>query len=280
MLSERLTQYSVLTEQKLGELLSEGDRAPILQESMAYSVFSGGKRIRPALCMAACELCGGEPEDALLAACALEMIHTYSLIHDDLPAMDNDDMRRGKPSNHKAFGEANAILAGDGLLSLAFFALSLCPHTDALAAIAKGSFEMVMGQSLDVNSGGDESLLRQLQDYKTGALFRAAVTAGAACASATKEQREALIRFADAYGMLFQITDDILDSEGESAVLGKTTGKDAEEGKTTFVTVYGLEQAKEYAKTYAREAREAVLETGGDAAFFTELISYTLTRKS
>jgi len=280
MLSERLTQYSILTEQKLGDLLICGDRAPILQESMAYSVFSGGKRIRPALCMAACELCGGEPEDALLAACALEMIHTYSLIHDDLPAMDNDDMRRGKPSNHKAFGEANAILAGDGLLSLAFYALSLCPHSDALAAVAKGSFEMVMGQSLDVNSGGDESLLRQLQDYKTGALFRAAVTAGAACANATKEQREALIRFADSYGMLFQITDDILDSEGESAVLGKTVGKDAEEGKTTFVTVYGLEQAKDYAKTYAREAREAVLETGGDAAFFTELISYTLTRKS
>jgi geranylgeranyl diphosphate synthase type II len=280
MLSERLTQYSVLTEEKLGELLSESDRAPILEESMAYSVFSGGKRIRPALCMAACELCGGAPEDALLAACALEMIHTYSLIHDDLPAMDNDDMRRGKPSNHKAFGEANAILAGDGLLSLAFYALSLCPHTDALAAISKGAFEMVMGQSLDVNSGGDETLLRQLQDYKTGALFRAAVTSGAACANATKEQREALIRFADAYGMLFQITDDILDFEGEASVLGKSVGKDAKEGKTTFVTVYGLEQAKEYAKGYAHEAREAVLEVGGDGAFFTELISYTLTRKS
>lgn len=280
MLSERLTQYSVLTEEKLGELLSESDRAPILEESMAYSVFSGGKRIRPALCMAACELCGGAPEDALLAACALEMIHTYSLIHDDLPAMDNDDMRRGKPSNHKAFGEANAILAGDGLQSLAFYALSLYPHTDALAAISKGAFEMVMGQSLDVNSGGDETLLRQLQDYKTGALFRAAVTSGAACANATKEQREALIRFADAYGMLFQITDDILDFEGEASVLGKSVGKDAKEGKTTFVTVYGLEQAKEYAKAYAHEAREAVLEVGGDGAFFTELISYTLTRKS
>jgi len=280
MLSERLTQYSVLTEEKLGELLSESDRAPILEESMAYSVFSGGKRIRPALCMAACELCGGAPEDALLAACALEMIHTYSLIHDDLPAMDNDDMRRGKPSNHKAFGEANAILAGDGLQSLAFYALSLCPHTDALAAISKGAFEMVMGQSLDVNSGGDETLLRKLQDYKTGALFRAAVTSGAACANATKEQREALIRFADAYGMLFQITDDILDFEGEASVLGKSVGKDAEEGKTTFVTVYGLEQAKEYAKGYAHEAREAILEVGGDGAFFTELISYTLTRKS
>ena len=280
MLSERLTQYSDLTERKLGELLNESEHAPILQESMAYSVFSGGKRVRPALCMAACELCGGAPEDALLAACALEMIHTYSLIHDDLPAMDNDDMRRGKPSNHKAFGEANAILAGDGLLSLAFYALSQCPQTDALAAISKGAFEMVMGQSLDVNSGGDESLLRQLQDYKTGALFRAAVGAGAACAGTIGEQREALTRFANAYGLLFQITDDILDFEGDASVLGKSVGKDAEEGKTTFVTIYGLDQAKEFAKQYAHEAREAVLQAGGDAAFFCELISYTLTRKS
>lgn len=280
MLSERLSQYSEWTEAKLGELLGTSERAPILQEGMAYSVFSGGKRIRPALCMAACELCGGDAQDAVYAASALEMIHTYSLIHDDLPAMDNDDMRRGKPSNHKAFGEANAILAGDGLLSLAFYALSLCPHAEALAAIAKGAFEMVMGQSLDVNSGGDESLLRQLQDYKTGALFRAAVSAGAACAGANMHQREALVRFANAYGMLFQITDDILDCEGEASDLGKTAGKDAAEGKTTFATVYGLERAKEYAKSYAHEAREAVLSAGGDAAFFTELIHYTLTRKS
>lgn len=280
MLSERLTHYSELTEKKLGELLGESERAPILQESMAYSVFSGGKRIRPALCMAACELCGATAEDAVFAASALEMIHTYSLIHDDLPAMDNDDMRRGKPSNHKAFGEANAILAGDGLLSLAFYALSLCPEAGALAAISKGAFEMVMGQSLDVNSGGDESLLRQLQDYKTGALFRAAVTSGAVCAGASAEQKEALIRFADAYGMLFQITDDILDFEGEEALLGKSVGKDAAEGKTTFATVYGLERAKEFAKGYAHTAREEITTVGADASFFIELINYTLTRKS
>ena len=280
MLSEQLTAYSRLTEQKLQELLDETSCAPVLNRSMVYSTFSGGKRVRPALCMAACELCGGKAEDALLAACAVELIHTYSLIHDDLPAMDNDDMRRGKPSSHKAFGEANAILAGDGLLSLAFYALSRCPQTDALAAISKGAFEMVMGQSLDVNSGGDESLLRQLQEYKTGALFRAAVLSGAACAGASAGQRDALVRFAEAYGMLFQITDDILDFEGEASVLGKSVGKDAQDGKTTFVTVYGLERAKEYAKVYARDAREAVLQVGEDTAFFTELIGYTLTRKS
>lgn len=280
MLSERLTEYSELTERKLAELIGESEAAPILQESMAYSVFSGGKRIRPALCMAACELCGSSAEDALFAACALELIHTYSLIHDDLPAMDNDDMRRGKPSNHKAFGEANAILAGDGLQALAFYALSRCKAQDALEYIAKSAFEMVMGQSLDVNSGGDESLLRQLQDYKTGALFRAAVASGAACAGASMEKRNSLIRFADAYGMLFQITDDILDSEGDASVLGKSVGKDADSGKTTFVTIYGLDQAKEFAKRYAQEAREAVLQVNQEAPFFMELIDYTLTRKS
>ena len=227
MLSERLTQYSALAEAKLAELLQEGEHAPILAESMAYSVFSGGKRIRPALCMAACELCGGAAEDALYAACAVELIHTYSLIHDDLPAMDDDDMRRGKPSSHKAFGEANAILAGDGLQALAFYALSLCKEAAVLEPVAKGAFEMVMGQSLDVNSGGNVLLLRQLQDYKTGALFRASVASGAACAKATAGQRAALIRFADAYGMLFQITDDILDFEGGRG----PDGKDGRQGR-------------------------------------------------
>jgi geranylgeranyl diphosphate synthase, type II len=280
MLIERLTYYSSLADQKLAELLQESGNAPILSESMEYSVFSGGKRIRPALCMAACELCGGTPEDALYAACAVELIHTYSLIHDDLPAMDNDDMRRGKPSSHKAFGEANAILAGDGLQALAFYALSRCKDKTALEYIGKGAFEMVMGQSLDVNSGGTIALLCQLQDYKTGALIRASVASGAACAGASAEQRDTLIRFADAYGMLFQITDDILDAEGDAALLGKTTGKDAREGKTTFVTVYGLDAAKEYARQYAHEAREAIHQISRDESFFSELISYTLTRKS
>ena len=137
-----------------------------------------------------------------------------------------------------------------------------------------------MGQSLDVNSGGDESLLRKLQDLKTGALFRAAVSSGAACAGASTLQREALVRFADAYGLLFQITDDILDVAGDAAELGKSVGKDAEEGKTTFVTVYGMEAAQDFAKQYAAEAREAVLQVHAAPSFFTELIDYTLTRKS
>ncbi|MCE5189630.1 MAG: polyprenyl synthetase family protein [Eubacteriales bacterium] len=280
MLSEQLSEYSRLTERKLSELIDEASCAPILNRSMLYSVFSGGKRVRPALCIASCELCGGIAEDALLAACAVELIHTYSLIHDDLPAMDNDDMRRGKPSSHKAFGEANAILAGDGLQALAFLALAKYDCKDALEYISRGALQMVIGQSLDVNAEGGVDLLEALQDYKTGALFRAAVLSGAACAHANAAQREALIRFANAYGMLFQITDDILDSTGDAVLLGKTVGKDAAEGKLTFVTAYGVESAKTHAQSYAKIALDAVKTVNTDAAFFTELIQYTLARKS
>jgi geranylgeranyl diphosphate synthase type II len=280
MLKDRLDRYAALTEQKLGELLGDEAIPTLLKESMAYSVFSGGKRLRPSLCMAACELCGGTAEEALLPACAVELIHTYSLIHDDLPAMDNDDMRRGKPSSHIAFGEANAILAGDGLQALAFAILADCPAFGAQKHIARGAFEMVMGQSLDCNTDGKAELLNTLQDYKTGALFRAAVGAGAACAHASKEQTNALLAFATAYGMLFQITDDILDFTGNAKALGKSVGKDAAAGKVTYVTVYGLEGAKERANAFAEEAKKAVLNAGGDAAFFIELIDYTLTRRA
>lgn len=280
MLNERLSTYSELTDKKLGELLSNDSIPPVLAESMAYSVFPGGKRLRPSLCMAACELCGGTMEDALLPACAIELIHTYSLIHDDLPAMDNDDMRRGKPSNHIAFGEANAILAGDGLQALAFMVLSECTAIGALQAIAQGAFEMVMGQSMDCNTCGGEEMLTTLQDYKTGALFRAAISAGAACANANAQEVQALTEFANAYGMLFQITDDILDFEGNSEMLGKTTGKDAASGKTTFVTAYGLDNAKAYAQNYANQARQAILSISKGASLFTELIDFTLARKA
>ncbi len=284
MLSERLTAYAALTNEKLDELLGAcgaDDAAPLLGRSMAYSVFSGGKRLRPALCMAACDFAGGRAEDALLPACALELIHTYSLIHDDLPAMDDDDYRRGRPSSHVAFGEANAILAGDGLQALAFAVLSDCPARDAAGYIARGAFEMVMGQSLDCSAAPGEVPLETLQRYKTGALFRAAAASGAACANAPKSLVDSLVRFADAYGMLFQITDDILDCEGEAAALGKSVGKDAKAGKGTFATVYGVQRAGAFAKEYAGKAREALRDAGGgDASFFTELVGYTLERRS
>ncbi len=280
MLNSRLAAYAKITDQKLGELLADPTIPALLRESMAYSVFSGGKRLRPALCMAACEFCGGTAEDALLPACAVELIHTYSLIHDDLPTMDNDDMRRGKPSSHIAFGEANAILAGDGLQALAFAVLAECPAFLAQKHIARGAFEMVMGQSLDCNTEGKASLLDTLQDYKTGALFRAAVGAGSACANACTEEAVALLEFASAYGMLFQITDDVLDFEGSTETLGKSVGKDAAAGKVTYVTVYGLAGAKEKASAFAAAAKKAVLNAGGDGTFFLELIDYTLTRRA
>jgi geranylgeranyl pyrophosphate synthase len=280
MLTEKFSAYSAMTDRKLGELLANDSFPPVLSESMAYSVFSGGKRLRPSLCMAACEYCGGAAEDALLAACAVELIHTYSLIHDDLPSMDNDDFRRGKPSNHKAFGEANAVLAGDGLQSLAFLALSDCMSRDAVGHIARGALEMIMGQSLDMSTCGGADQLTALQDYKTAALFRAAVGSGAACARSGGRQMEALLAFASAYGMLFQITDDILDFEGSAETLGKSVGKDAASGKTTFATVYGVEGAKTYAQNYARDAKKAIGSAGGDATLFMELIDYTLNRRA
>lgn len=272
--------YIALTNAGLSALIDEAVPTPLLKESMGYSVFPGGKRLRPVLCMAACELAGGRAQEALYPACALEFIHTYSLIHDDLPAMDDDGMRRGKPSSHVAFGEANAILAGDALQALAFVALAKCSVSAASRAIACAALEMVAGQSLDVNAGPDNISLERLQRYKTGALFRAAVEAGAACASAPESLVAALLRFADAYGLLFQITDDILDCTGDEAALGKSVGKDAAGGKVTFVTRYGVEAAAAYARGYAAEAREALAETGGDASFFLELIERTLSRRS
>jgi geranylgeranyl diphosphate synthase type II len=188
MLKDRLDYYAALPEQKLGELLGDAAIPALLKESMAYSVFSGGKRLRPSLCMAACELCGGTAEDALLPACAVELIHTYSLIHDDLPAMDNEKCGAAS-SSHIAFGEANAILAGDGLQALAFAILADCPAVGAQKHIARGAFEMVMGQSLDCNACGGAEILETLQDYKTAALFRAAVGAGAAARMPVRSRR-------------------------------------------------------------------------------------------
>lgn len=280
MLTERLARYAALTDAGLAELFNAEVPTPLLRESMAYSAFPGGKRLRPALCMAACELAGGRADDALWPACALELIHTYSLIHDDLPAMDDDDMRRGKPSSHVAFGEANAILAGDALQSLSFVALAKCPAHAAAMPIARAALEMAVGQSLDVNAKPGEASLETLQRYKTGALFRAAAEAGAACADAPEPLVSRLLTYADAFGLLFQITDDILDCVGEEAALGKSVGKDAAEGKVTFVTAYGLEGARQYARRYAEAAREALAAIEGDASFFLELIDQTLSRRA
>ena len=176
---ERMVYYTAMTDSMLDVLLSQAEAPPVLYQSMAYSLLDGGKRLRPVLCLAVCELLGGAAADAVKAACAMEMIHTYSLIHDDLPAMDNDDMRRGKPSSHRAFGEGNAILAGDGLLSLAFYVLSQTGNAKVMQCVSRGALDMVSGQSLDINGTHDAESLFDMHAKKTGALFRAAVLAGA-----------------------------------------------------------------------------------------------------
>lgn len=277
---ERLGYYTAMTESMLEVLLSQVDTPPVLYDSMAYSLMGGGKRLRPVLCLAACELLGGAAADAIKAACAMEMIHSYSLIHDDLPAMDDDDMRRGKPSSHKAFGEGNAILAGDGLLSLAFCVLSQTGNLKVMQAVSRGAFDMVAGQSMDLNGTRDAESLFDMHAKKTGALIRAAVLAGAYSAGNPDVGRHlaALTSFAEHYGLLFQITDDILDVVGDPAQLGKSIGKDEREHKTTFVTLYGLEPAREEAAIAAKAAVTALGQIDGDREFLTELVQRTLTR--
>ncbi|HWR23026.1 MAG TPA: farnesyl diphosphate synthase [Feifaniaceae bacterium] len=291
---EQQKRYAALVDEALSTYLPAAEDIPKqLIKSMSYSVFAGGKRLRPAMTLAVCEMLNGSAEDAMPFACALEMIHTYSLIHDDLPAMDNDDYRRGKPTNHKVFGEGQAVLAGDALLSYAFeimlkeivkrpelkFAL-------AAQAVARGAgiTGMVAGQSLDLqNEGGgrmDEDTLLSIHRGKTSAMLLAAVEAGAHCAGAGEETLAHLREFGAHYGLLFQITDDILDITGDEGSMGKTLGKDEKAGKLTFPAVYGLDGAIMKAEEAAAAAHAALRTLGGRAWYLSGLISYTLTRRS
>ncbi|MBR0081349.1 MAG: polyprenyl synthetase family protein [Clostridia bacterium] len=230
--------------------------APILAESMRYGLLDGGKRIRPCLLLCTAEMLGADPETTLPFACALEMIHCYSLIHDDLPAMDNDDSRRGKPSTHKQFGEANGILAGDGLLTAAALLLSKQPgHDAAKTAILSAALDMVSGQSYDLNaSDRSEAFLRELHRQKTGALFRAATEAAANLAD-RNDLMPAFAALGETIGMLFQITDDLLDAE-----------RDRAEDKLTFVTFYGEDGARAFAAEAERSALATLADFDGAAA--------------
>ncbi|HEY9721169.1 MAG TPA: farnesyl diphosphate synthase [Oscillatoriaceae cyanobacterium] len=248
----------------------------VLWESMRYSLQAGGKRIRPLLTLATIEALGGEPKAALPAACAVEFVHTQSLIHDDLPAMDNDDLRRGKPTNHKVYGEAQAILAGDAMLALAFALLSheLAAAYGAercLAAVrelAEATVDMVAGQVVDMASEGRDVTADQL-DYihrhKTGALIRASVRLGAILGAASPERAAALDRFAEALGLAFQIADDIQDATCSAEELGKTPGKDQAAGKATYVALYGLAAARERLAATTSSAIAAIAEWGPEA---------------
>ena len=275
-------------------LLRELKKAPAydatLERSMEYSLMAGGKRLRPVLLMAAADAVGKDGAAFLTTGCAIEMIHTYSLIHDDLPAMDNDDYRRGKPTNHRVFGDGIAVLAGDALLTLAFEVMlrqeSTAPET--LVAVisemsrAAGPYGMVGGQALDLEGEGrrlDLAALRKIHMGKTGALFCAAIRSGAILAGAKEEELAALTLYAERFGLAFQITDDILDVTGDEAAIGKPVGSDVRNEKATYVTLTSLEEAKKLAEAAVSEAVEALAVFGERAAFLRDLALFLLGRE-
>lgn len=262
-----------------------------IHTAMRYSVFAGGKRMRPILCLEAARIFESEIAPALYPACAIEFIHTYSLIHDDLPALDNDDLRRGKPTCHKKFGEAIAILAGDALLTLAFESVGATPVSSERRvailteiATAAGTVNgMVGGQVADIEAEGrrvEPQMLEYIHRSKTAALIRAAVTAGGLCAGAGPEDVARLRRFGETIGWAFQVTDDILDVEESSAALGKTAGKDVVQQKATYPSVYGLERSHEIAKELATKAISELAPYAGRGLRLREIAEYLVLRRA
>jgi len=263
----------------------------LLWDSMAYSVLGGGKRIRPLLCLFACEAVSGSWQAALPAACAIELIHSYSLIHDDLPALDNDDWRRGKPSNHRAFGEDMAILAGDSLLTLAFQILSqpmsLAPELQLAViselALAAGPAGMCAGQVLDMQGEKVVSTASQVLEVyrlKTGALIRAAVRMGALLGSATEKQLQSLTTYAEQLGQSFQIIDDLLDLTGSLDSLGKTPGKDLEQHKRTYPALAGIDASREHVTQSLEQALSVLQIFHPDRRFNLEQMAYLLVQRN
>jgi len=265
-----------------------------LQDAMRYSVFAGGKRIRPIMTLAATELCGGDESRALPVACAIELVHTYSLIHDDLPAMDDDDMRRGRLTNHKVYGEAIAILAGDTLMTYAYHLISReYRNMDLSPAIvlrlieelgdATGISGMAGGQVIDLESEGKDissDELKKLHELKTGALIKASLRCGAIIAGADELSLQRITNYAHHLGIVFQIIDDILDVTGTTEALGKPAGSDEKNNKTTYVSLYGLEKAKLMAEEETKVAYDEIRHFGEGGRFFTSLIDYFLKRES
>jgi len=287
-----LREYQQLVDSELDRLVPAETAAPAtIHRAMRYSLFAGGKRIRPILCLEAAHAVSGSFCASLPAACALEMVHTYSLIHDDLPALDNDDYRRGKLTNHKVFGDAMAILAGDALLTLAFQVLAdidTLPERKVrliaeLAAAAGTAGGMIGGQVADLEGEGqppEAALLETIHRAKTGALLRASLRFGAVVAGAAESEYEALSCYGEHIGLAFQIVDDILDVEESSAALGKTSGKDAQQHKITFPAVYGLATSRLMAEAECARAHMVLESFGERAAGLHELADLIVHRKS
>lgn len=295
-LKKYLKERCKLVDEALDSLLPPADELPFsLHKSMRYSVFAGGKRVRPILLLAACEAVGGDIARAMPAACAMEMIHTYSLIHDDLPAMDDDDFRRGNPTNHKVFGEAIAILAGDALLTEAFILLSNPVHTADInsagilsviheIAVCAGSRGMVGGQVVDMESEGKQNIdlatVQYIHTHKTGALIKASVKAGAIVGGAEGAALDAMTRYGEAIGLAFQIADDILDIEGTTEEIGKDAGSDEARGKATYPAVMGLVESKRRASELVEMSLDALSAFDEKADPLREIAKYVVYRKS
>lgn len=291
---EKLKALQTLIEAKLALSLplSETYDKTIL-EAMNYSLLAGGKRLRPVLMMAACEAVGGEAKDVLVAASAIECIHSYSLIHDDLPAMDDDELRRGKPTNHMVYGEGMAILAGDGLLTEAFTLISSHYLNKGEASIglklieelslASGVLGMVGGQASDLLAEGkqiEKEEMHYIHAKKTGALIRASVRMGAIAGHADEKSLEALTRYGEKIGLAFQITDDILDVIGDTKTLGKKVGSDQKNEKATYPSLYGLEESKKMARAVCEEAKSALADLSGDKSVLAYIVDYILERQN
>lgn len=269
-----LSEWADAVEASLDDLLPGEKEAPAtIHRSMRYSALGGGKRLRGVLAVTACRAAGADEVAALPLAAAVEMIHAYSLVHDDLPAMDDDDLRRGKPTNHKVFGEGIAILAGDALLTRAFWVLGRLPDLISVSAEtalhvireiseAAGTLGLIGGQVADLEAEGRADVtvdeLQSIHVRKTGALFRACVRSGALIAGAPLDTLQSLTAYADAFGLAFQIADDILDITGDAALLGKQTGRDTDQAKATYPALVGLETARTMAEQAAADARAAV----------------------
>ncbi len=289
-----MNKYTDLIEKALNSYIPEYDcLEQSVVSSMKYSLLAGGKRIRPLLAIMFCQLNGGQAEAAIPFGCAVEMIHTYSLIHDDLPCMDDDDMRRGKPSNHIAYGEANALLAGDALQSLAFEIITdrktreLCGDTacaEAANVLASriGAHGMVGGQVIDLaneNKRASADVLRVMDDKKTGDLIAAACELGCIAANAGEKERETAVKYAKALGAAFQIQDDILDVTASQEELGKPINSDSDKNKSTYVSLYGIERCRELVNELTKEASSYI---SGDSTAADELkkIAYSLAKRN
>ena len=290
----QLEAYANLTQEALERFLPDNGNEDTVTSAMRYSLLGGGKRLRAALALAFCNALGGKQDDAIVFACALEMVHAYSLIHDDLPCMDDDDMRRGRPSCHIAFGEPVALLAGDGLLTKAFETLSYSqlPPAQIVQAVgilakAAGHLGMIGGQRLDLENETITASIERVEQtnrLKTGALISAAVALGCIAAGADAKTRGFAECYAQHIGAAFQITDDILDCTSSQEELGKPIGSDAQNHKTTYVSMYGIEEARTIAERRIEQAKQALDAIDGcstqTTGFLYELADYILTRRS